>query len=414
MTSEIAVMNQRAVALAADSAVTLIDGGRVVVRNEHRKLFNLVAGQPVGVMFYGGAEVMGHPWEQLISHYQRKLKPGAMAHIEDYAASFTGMFDHLEEFFPKERHEDEFKRLIVSVYRYIFSYAQYLIGSMGGQGDERALLAAVIEEIWRGYQFDGQGGPRANLPCFPEGFAQTIAAQHGKDIEEVIAYAFGAYGLSAQAQQQLREIAVFAVVKDLFLEDVSGLVFAGFGEDDRYPTIVTYYASAIVGGIMKRSQKSIDSIDGDVHSQILLFADSGAASAFIRGIDPGLEQHMYDGAALFLKAIADETVDAFASSDPVQREGVRQAVQQDMLPRYFAYFYRGIARYQHQMFINPILRVLEVAGRKELAQTAAELVNLNIFKKRALAEKETVGGEVISAVISRESGFQWVNKAGGE
>ena len=30
MTSEIAVMNQRAVALAADSAVTLIDGGYIV------------------------------------------------------------------------------------------------------------------------------------------------------------------------------------------------------------------------------------------------------------------------------------------------------------------------------------------------------------------------------------------------
>ena len=41
MTSEIAVMNQRAVALAADSAVTLIDGGTVVVRNDQRKLFNL-------------------------------------------------------------------------------------------------------------------------------------------------------------------------------------------------------------------------------------------------------------------------------------------------------------------------------------------------------------------------------------
>ena len=41
MTSEIAVMNQRAVALAADSAVTLIDGGTVVVRNDQRKLYNL-------------------------------------------------------------------------------------------------------------------------------------------------------------------------------------------------------------------------------------------------------------------------------------------------------------------------------------------------------------------------------------
>ncbi len=44
MTSEIAVMNQRAVALAADSAVTLVDGVTVAVRNDQRKLFQLVEG----------------------------------------------------------------------------------------------------------------------------------------------------------------------------------------------------------------------------------------------------------------------------------------------------------------------------------------------------------------------------------
>ena len=65
MTSEIAVMNQRAVALAADSAVTLIDGGTVVVRNDQRKLFNLIEHRPVGVMFFGVADILGHPCSSL-------------------------------------------------------------------------------------------------------------------------------------------------------------------------------------------------------------------------------------------------------------------------------------------------------------------------------------------------------------
>ena len=85
MTSEIAVMNQRAVALAADSAVTLIDGGTVVVRNDQRKLYNLVEGRPVGVMFFGVADIMGHPWEHLIEHYQKKVRPKEFAHLGDYA-----------------------------------------------------------------------------------------------------------------------------------------------------------------------------------------------------------------------------------------------------------------------------------------------------------------------------------------
>ena len=91
MTSEIAVMNQRAVALAADSAVTLIDGGTVAVRNEQQKLFQLVNGRPVGLMFFGVADLMGHPWDHLIEHYQSKVKPAQLASVQDYARSFTGI-----------------------------------------------------------------------------------------------------------------------------------------------------------------------------------------------------------------------------------------------------------------------------------------------------------------------------------
>ena len=88
MTSEIAVLNQKAVALAADSAVTLVDGGLVAVRNDTRKLFNLIEGRPIGLMFFGVADVMGHPWDHLIEHYQTKVKPQHFAHVTDYATSF--------------------------------------------------------------------------------------------------------------------------------------------------------------------------------------------------------------------------------------------------------------------------------------------------------------------------------------
>ncbi len=72
-----------------------------------------------------------------------------------------------------------------------------------------------------------------------------------------------------------------------------------------------------------------------------------------------------------------------------------------------------IADYQQQTFINPILRVLEIASRTELAETAKELVSLNVFKKRIMAQKETVGGAIDVAMISRENGFQWFSRQGG-
>jgi hypothetical protein len=416
MTSEIAVMNQRAVALAADSAVTLIDGGTVVVRNDQRKLFNLMEGQPVGLMFFGVADVMGHPWEHLIEHYQKKVKPRGFAHLGGYAQSFTAMLDNLEEFFPRAKQGEEYRRLLASVFRYIFHLAQFLRDSADEdeeKADDLAILDSAIERVWRDYQFNEDGSPRADLACFPQGFGAKVSRDYAAQIDELIAYGFASFGLPKQTLQRLREIAVFCVVKDLFLEDVTGLVFAGFGGDDRYPVVVTCFVSSIIGGIAKRAEASVDAIDGEVRSKIRVFADSEVTNAFIRGIDFNLERRLYGGFRMMMHGLVDQVVGAFPGAEAAARESVRERFQRDFVPRYFESFRRMILDYQQQAFINPVLRVLEIAGKKELADTARELVGLNIFKKRIMAQKETVGGAVDVAIVSRDGGFQWASRQNG-
>ncbi|MGH6871760.1 MAG: hypothetical protein ACREHE_09650 [Rhizomicrobium sp.] len=413
MTSEIAVMNQRAVALAADSAVTLIDGGTVVVRNDQRKLYNLVEGQAIGLMFFGVADKMGHPWEQLIEHYQKKIRPRGFPHVGDYAKSFTDMLDNLPEFFPRDRQADEYRRLLASVFRYVLQLAQFLRDSADEeeeQIDDITILDQAIERVWRDYQFNDDGSPRGDLACFPAGFGAKVAQDYAAQINELVAYGFSTFGLSSKTMQRLREIAVFCVVKDLFLEDISGLVFAGFGNDDRYPVVTTWYVSAIVGGIVKRSVTSQDAIDGEVRSKIRVFADSEVTNAFIRGIDFNLERRLYGGFRMMMHGLVDQVVGAFPGAEPAARETVRARFQQDFVPRYFDAFRRMMLEYQQQAFINPVLRVMEIASKKELADTARELVGLNIFKKRISAQKETVGGAIDVAIISRDGGFQWASR----
>ena len=416
MTSEIAVMNQRAVALAADSAVTLIDGGTVVVRNDQKKLYNLVEGHPIGIMFFGVADMMGHPWDHLIENYQNKVRPKKLAHVSDYAKSFTDMLDAMPDFFPKERQADEYRRLLASVFRYIFHLAQYLRDSADedeGEGNDLVILEAAIERVWRDYQFREDGSPRPDLPCFPSGFGAKVANDYAQQITELIAYGFGQFGLSKPSLQRLREIAVFAVVKDLFLEDITGLVFGGFGTEDRYPVVTTWYVSAIVGGIVKRAVQSTDAIDNEIRSKIRVFADSEVTNAFIRGIDFNLERRLYGGFRMMMHTLVDQVVGALPAQDQGARESVRTRFQNDFVPRYFEAFRRMMLDYQQQAFINPVLRVMEIASRKELGETARELVGLNIFKKRISAQKETVGGAVDVAVISRDGGFQWASRQNG-
>jgi hypothetical protein len=72
MTTEVAVLNRSAVALAADSAVTLQgpEGPKIYQTN---KLFTLSKYHPVGIMVYGAAVFMDVPWEIIIKRYRSEL-----------------------------------------------------------------------------------------------------------------------------------------------------------------------------------------------------------------------------------------------------------------------------------------------------------------------------------------------------
>jgi hypothetical protein len=176
---------------------------------------------------------------------------------------------------------------------------------------------------------------------------------------------------------------------------------------------VTCLLSAVVGGIVKRTQASVDRIDTEVRSKIRMFADSEVTHAFIRGIDYGLERRVYGAIRAMLQGVVDQVVGAFPGANATEREQVRTRMQGELVPQYLDAFRGMIGDYQQQAYINPVLRVLEIAARPELAETAKELVSLNVFKKRIMAQKQTVGGAIDVAVISRDAGFQWYTKQDG-
>ena len=74
MTAEVCIMNKLAVALAADSALTLgSQSGEVKIYGSAEKIFQLSANAPVGMMVYGGAEFLGVPWETIIKEFRGGL-----------------------------------------------------------------------------------------------------------------------------------------------------------------------------------------------------------------------------------------------------------------------------------------------------------------------------------------------------
>ncbi len=92
MTAEVAIMNQHALVLAADSATTVtmwVQGERQTrYFKGANKLFQLSAKQPVGLMIYSSASLHDVPWELLVKDFRTHLGTDSCDRLAGYSRRF--------------------------------------------------------------------------------------------------------------------------------------------------------------------------------------------------------------------------------------------------------------------------------------------------------------------------------------
>ena len=73
-------------------------------------------------------------------------------------------------------------------------------------------------------------------------------------------------------------------------------------------------------------------------------------------------------------------------------------------------FLGDLNKYKKEEFSDPVLAVVAVLPRDELASMAESLIKLTSFKRRVSMDDETVAGAIDVAVISKSDGFVWINR----
>ena len=88
MTAVVGILNKQAVAIAADSAVTIGGNGGRKIFNKANKLFTLSKEHPIGIMIYNSASFTGTPWETIIKVYRRQLANKSFRTVKEYEEDF--------------------------------------------------------------------------------------------------------------------------------------------------------------------------------------------------------------------------------------------------------------------------------------------------------------------------------------
>ena len=420
MTSEVVLMNRSAVAMAADSAVTISGANYLKTYNSVDKLFPLVDGQPVAVMIYNNAEIMSTPWETVISLYREHAAGKPMDTVEAYAQDFLNFISGNPDLFPPDHQDTEFFKHVLVVFTILaedFDYqvAKFIEAKAGRVRDHiNQIFEFVVEQLHNDYQRNLDDTPRPDLDAFPQGMDEQIRRRYKAEINELIealvqALAQDHPGLHVtdKLRDRLTDIAVYSVTRDAFFEHYTGVVFAGFGRQDKYPSMRSYLTSSVVLGLLKHRQDRVADMGSNSGPVVQPFAQDRMIRTFLTGMDGYLRMFMFGETLKLTTNVVSDLVGRVPGLSDDQRQTLWADYSETNMVMALREFFRSVDRYQHVVHTLPIYRAIQTLPKKELGETAASLIKLNSFQQKVMNSIETVGGPIDVAVITRNGGLEW-------
>ena len=410
MTAEIAILNTEAVALAADSAVTLWDGTSRApkIYNTVNKLFTLSKHEPVGVMIYGSATLGGLPVETSVKVFRDELGRRAFGSLQEYADYFLEFLGSSTRLFPQDR-QDRFVRR--GSFRFLSRVKQDLDHrvkariKVEGEISEGVLkdeLTALLEQhrhAVEGEELLGSADPTD---------VRSVSAAHSEVIDSVTTEVFEQAPFSDGQRVLLRELVSRTLLNIRSVVSDCGMVFAGLGTNDVCPMLVQHDVRGVVAGKPHYHFRKI--IDGHESSGIYPFAQTEMVSTFMEGISPAIKTTIYEYMHRISEDLPNEIADDADGEMPSdQRDDLRNALK-GILRSAAEQLQKELEACIQSEQVTPVLDIVLSLPKNELAEMAETLVNLTSFRQRVSPDAETVGGPVDVAIISRGDGFIWIKR----
>ncbi len=413
MTTEIAILNKAGLALAADSAMTLSiqgpEGQERKIYNTANKVFALSKHAPVAAMIYNNSRLMNIPWETIIKRYRSCLGKKRFSRLEDYCKDIL-------RFLGKLPVSDDAKAQYVlqGAYAIFEGIKKDLAGFVEATIDEKEKTDETEVKSKLRELIAAESKNRAEYAKdaeFSEREKGRLRSKYRKPILDIAKQIFEDRPLTTQDRSRLTHIVVNAASKGPVRQ--SGLVVAGFGEDELYPSYFDYDISGVLlGKAVKRLQKST-AISDTNEAVISPFAQSDEVVTFMEGMGRDVNKFFDQTLSNMLKKyFPQKLVQAIREKVNVDDNAGCQMLQiaSEMGKGAYDTIVADLRELKRRTYINPVIQATRFLQKDELATMAETLVNLVSFRKQVTLEAETVGGPIDVAVITKGDGLVWIKR----
>jgi len=415
MTAEIVVMNREAVAMAADSAVTVVTAQGQKIFITANKIFALSKFRPVGIMFYANASFMDVPWETVIKIYRERLGEASFPTLAEYGQHFVEFLRQSKDLFPAPSQAKYVEYKLTGFFEYLVRlFQQAAEDNLRKRGpltekEVSDILSGVIRE--ERARWDGA----VEIPSAPSDYESMLATQYGELVRKTRMATFEKSPLGEEDASSLDRLALLVLSKFRGgnpSPGYSGVVVAGFGEGEVFPCVRSFMLEGVAAGVLKWMEHTESAISLDNPAEIVPFAQSSDVATFMEGVDPSYQQAIEADLAEVLGRYQGLLREVIAGTGKLSTKETADLVAgvgrtcDDLLKNYS----KRLETYRWETFVRPVLGAISMLPKPDLASLAESLVNLTSMKRKFSMDAETVGGPIDVAVISKGDGLIWTKR----
>ncbi|NBB16246.1 hypothetical protein GVN21_12840 [Caulobacter sp. SLTY] len=295
MTVEVLLMNRTAVAMAADSAVSVTEDSRVLTSQTGvQKVFVLNGQSASGLMVHGLAEFCGCPWATVVEAFKAKGlggEPTLAATVESIVGLLRSLYGG--ELVSREQAATYFRFFVAYAVRdFQLHYERLQAAAPGRPRDE--LLGLALEhlraEVMETTVYEDTGPRQVERGRVGEE-TQVLRALIAENLDHVLELMaddlLGKGVVSREMRAKLAGVVRAGLTTTWMPSELptTGVVIAGFGRDEISPSYFELQVYGLLGDVLKYDYSDAGRLGPDLPVVIKSFAQDSAVNRFLRGAD---------------------------------------------------------------------------------------------------------------------------------
>ena len=403
MSAGICIMNRNAIAMAADSAVTV--GDHAAIHNSANKLFSISRVAPVGMIVYANAALMTIPIEIIVKQYRKQLGDKVFPKLKDYVDDFLGHLEKKSHFYRFDINE---KNYILQVFSDLMcgllnDYNNLLNSTRNGLGkpiDENEMKKIAASAVDTTISFINSIPKRNDY-----NFLKYVEEKYLNLFIELVKKDHNLRWLSEDQIQEICKKSCELYDTDFDRSGYVGVAIAGYGEEEIYPHLVHLHICGVVNSKLKYFTIENVEISESTPASIAPLAQTDVMQTFLFGIN---DQFINDLAQEIPKQISESLNEI---DDNYFASGKKNIVLSQM-SNVTGRIIKHMTDTAGNNYMLPIIQSVASLPIEELALLAESMINITSLRRKVAIDRNigTVGGPIDVSIISKGDGFIWLKR----